>query len=317
MTSVRTIGTRFSPNTVGGGTKLEGRLLRSTRGADRGWPDVVGRVAFFAAGATGIALWTGFTGMLAVTLPVAVVAGLILLVFVPSRIRRDMDAKRLRTAHPDEPWRWDHRWDQRGARDDSTPAEAATSFAAALFMTVFGAGFTGAGLWFFITGDTRRRLFALPFIVFGLLFDYVVVRLFLDGSRLTARRVKYGPGAASFDRFPFRRGGRLRLHVQAPPALPRQALVTATLRCIQERHEITATTEDRSRFHCYEVYRDTGPVEQIDTVPGARTLRVTFSLPADAPLTELSAYPCRYWEVELQAATEGVDYAARFLVPVY
>jgi hypothetical protein len=317
MTSVRTVGARYVPSIVEGGTKLEGRLLRSTRGADRGWPDVVGRVAFFAAAATGVALWTGFTGMLAVTLPVAVVAGLIVLAYVPRTIRRDMDANRLRVAHPDEPWRWDHRWDERGSGDDSTAAEAATSFAAALFMTVFAAGFTAAGVWFLITGDTRSRLFALPFVVVGLVFDYVVIRLFVDGGRLTARRVKYGGGLASFHRFPFRRGGPLRLHVQAPPALPRHAFVTATLRCVQERHEITGTSEDRSRFHCYEVYRDTAPVDQVDAAPGARTLRVIFSLPVDVPATELSAYPCRYWEVELEACTEGVDYRARFLVPVY
>jgi hypothetical protein len=305
------------PPVVVGGVKLPGRLVRSRRSATGGWPAVFSQIAFLAAAATGFALWTGFTDMARVTLPVALVAAVVSLVHAVRRIPRNAYNARLRAAHPAEPWRWDHPWDQRGSRDESTPAEAATSFAAALIMTVFAAGFTGAGFWFLVTGDTRRKLFALPFVVIGLVFDYVVVRLFLDAGRLTARRLKYGRVAASFDRFPFRRGEQLRLHVAAPPSLPRHALVTTTLRCIQEGHDGSGAHEDRSRLHCYEVYRDTAPAEQIDAAPGTRAMRVTFSLPADTHPTELSAYPCRYWEVELEAATEGIDYRARFLVPVY
>jgi hypothetical protein len=51
--------------------------------------------------------------------------------------------------------------------------------------------------------------------------------------------------------------------------------------------------------------------------PGTRAIRVTFSVPADVPATDLSSYACRYWDVDVEAGTDGVDYAARFLVPVY
>jgi hypothetical protein len=44
---------------------------------------------------------------------------------------------------------------------------------------------------------------------------------------------------------------------------------------------------------------------------------VRFPIPPDAPTTELGARPPRYWELELSAEVPGVDFGARFLVPVY
>jgi hypothetical protein len=55
----------------------------------------------------------------------------------------------------------------------------------------------------------------------------------------------------------------------------------------------------------------------IDAGSGIRALRIAFAVPADIPTTDLASRPCRYWEVDVDAATDGVDYSARFLVPVY
>jgi hypothetical protein len=68
---------------------------------------------------------------------------------------------------------------------------------------------------------------------------------------------------------------------------------------------------------CFEVYRDSAPAELVGAGAGRQALRVSFAIPADVPVTDLASRPCRYWELDVEAATDGVDYGARFLVPVY
>jgi hypothetical protein len=85
----------------------------------------------------------------------------------------------------------------------------------------------------------------------------------------------------------------------------------ATLRCIEERFEVRQTGKNRVRVSVpYELYRDEAAV-----APGEPSLR--FELPENVPGTRLAAQPPRYWELELAAEAPGVDFGARFLVPVY
>jgi hypothetical protein len=225
--------------------------------------------------------------------------------------------RRLRAAHPAEPWRWDYVWDERGITDDYARYNAATSIAAIAVLGVFAVAASGFSIAALLSGHRSLQLFAVPFVVVALLLDYAVLRGLFDVARLIAGRLKYGRGVASFDRFPFRRGETLRLHVRAPRALPRHAVVTATLRCVQERLAPVGTLQRQPRIECFELYRDVAPAEVVDAASGARAIRVTFSVPADVPATDFSSYPCRYWEVDVEASTDGVDYAARFVVPVY
>jgi hypothetical protein len=219
--------------------------------------------------------------------------------------RRD----RLRSAHPDEPWRWDHTWDERGSTDD-TSDRAGSLLVGAFVMLVFMAPFHWIG---FVAG---RGL--VMFGVIALLFDAVALALIARAVYLLMRRWKYGRTRARFARFPFRPGSTVEIHVEAPVALPQHAVVTATLRCVQERYVRSGTGEEASlSVACYEKYRDVTPAPFASTAGGGRALRVRFELPRDVPSTDLSSRACRYWELEVEAATDGVDYRARYLVPVY
>jgi hypothetical protein len=147
------------------------------------------------------------------------------------------------------------------------------------------------------------------------MLDVALLAVLGRGGYLLARRIKYGVARAVYGRFPFRPGTTLELHVEAPAALPQHAVATATLRCVEERYPPDRNGRKQAFVLCYEVYRDTAPAKPVGG--GVRTLRVRFDLPRDVPVTDLSSRPGRYWEVELEAATDGVDYAARFMVPVY
>ena len=70
---------------------------------------------------------------------------------------------------------------------------------------------------------------------------------------------------------------------------------------------------------CYQLYQDSLEIQGIGELRAINPdLKVAFSLPDDrAAETCLSGMPCRYWELEINAKTLGIDYSETFLVPVY
>jgi hypothetical protein len=264
-----------------------------------------------------VALWVDAVPVLTAALAVAVLGAGASLFHIVRRVRRDVKMHQLRAAHPAQPWRWDHAWDERGTRDDDTMRRARQQIVGGILLALLAVPASAFSVAALVAGPTSLGAFAVPFIALALVLDAVMVHLFVEGARLAARRLRYGCGVAAFEGFPFQRGERLCLHVVAPRALPRDAHVTATLRCVQERLVTVGADDDSTRLQPFEVYRDTAPAELLDAGPSRRALRVTFAVPSDAPATDLASYPCRYWEVDVEATTDGIDYGGRFLVPVY
>lgn len=317
------IRSKFPPVEIEGGpagVQLSGRQSRSAT-TIHGWPSLILGLPFVGVGLTIIAVAAGYitirhsggrhvpSWFLATIGAVFAWAGLSFVVHGLRGARRTARSQRLRATHPGEPWRWDHAWDERGSTDD-TGARAGQSLYAAVFMSVFLAPFHWIG---FVAPDGM-----LMFGIVALLFDIAIVALIGRAVYLFARRLKYGSGRALFNRFPFRPGSTLELHVEAPRALPQHAVANATLRCIQERYVRSGSGEDATvSVECFGLYRDVAPAPWASAGAGVRSLRVRFDLPRDVPITDLASRPCRYWEVDVEASTDGVDYAARYLVPVY
>jgi hypothetical protein len=306
---------------VTGGVALPNRPARGGATTVHGWPAVFVGTLLTGVGLGLAALFMGFVApgavrvrelpprILALVGALFALAGASVAAHGVAGVRRMARVTRMRAAHPGEPWRWDHAWDERVTRDD-TGARGRHFAVAAMFLFAFLTPFHWIGFF-------GPRL-ALPFGLVALFFDLIGVGLLVAAGYFVARRLKYGPGVARFGHFPFRRGSTLELHVEAPPALPQHALATATLRCVQERYVTTGSGKDRSTtVQCFEIYRDTAPAELTGGGGGRRALRVSFAIPADAPATDLASRPCRYWEVDVEAITDGVDYGVRFLVPVY
>ena len=219
-----------------------------------------------------------------------------------------------------EPWRWDYEWDERHSLDDDTARRARFYVGMGVGLLALLAPWLFISIGLVVTGAPLiMTAIAVPFALIGLLFVIIAVVVLMSGLKLVWRRLKYGQGTAVFARFPFRVGGELELRIQAPRSLPQHAMVTTTLRCIQEEYVTTKKRDGEidTSVECFEVFRATGVAEQVNSSADARSLRVRFAIPADAPTTDLATRPCRYWEVDVNAATDGVDYAARFLVPVY
>jgi hypothetical protein len=90
------------------------------------------------------------------------------------------------------------------------------------------------------------------------------------------------------------------------------------LRFIEEVYETRQRgNKKESRVVCYQIYHE-GRTLKGREVSASGKLSLEWNLPGEAELTStLSQRPARFWELEVNSDTPGVDYYSRFLLPVY
>jgi hypothetical protein len=244
---------------------------------------------------------------------VSFILGCVLLAAAPPRALRARRARRLARSRPSEPWRADHRWDPRGARDD-TLQRALRSLAGAVVMGLLVVPFN----W--LAFGPGRQLPTLGRLFYGLvtgIFDALIVGLLGYGIYLLLRLARHGGSALRFERFPFLLGERLAADLEAGRAGRGVESLQATLRCVEETYESEPGDESASTV-CWQLYAERRDVPRAP-VPGSTgwRARIEFDLPSVPLGTRLSARPPRYWELQVRAPDAGDDYAASFLLPVY
>jgi len=299
--------------TPSAGVVLRNRTARSTNTL-QGWLAVLLGVPFVGCGVAVALLIAGKVGIEnggRLNMPPPVVGamgatfalvGLSLIVYgVSATVRRArMPARRARYAG--QPWMWDYAWDRRGGRDE-TRGEIARALWVASFVELFLVPFH----WVAFLSPDRPVIFQ----VVTVLFDAAMLGVVGRAAYLAARGLRYGPSRLRFASFPYARGAEAVLDLTGVSPRARRHPITATLRCVQERYETRRSGGDTERTTvCYELSRDVRTV-----APGEPTVR--FPIPADAPPTTLGERPPCYWELELEADVPGIDFGARFLVPVY
>lgn len=219
---------------------------------------------------------------------------------------RGWRSHRLLAEHPDEPWLADHPWDRQLAKDRAQGLLG--PFGAALFMTLFMSIFNS----FIFFGPDDVPVFAM--VIVGI-FDLLLLLVWGNAFYVLGRRLKYGEGQLRLGSFPFFAGQPLRVTAELPRALRDFPQLKATLRYVEQVWETTGSGKNRSRsLVAYERWAEE-KVLPADWV--GREVELEFQVPAGAPPTDLSASPARYWELQLDAETPGIDYHALFLVPVY
>lgn len=217
---------------------------------------------------------------------------------------------RWREANPREPWAWDHAWDPYGSPDDSgRTIGRLVGFAIISAMLLLPFNWVS-----FFSAESETG-----FKVITALFDALVLGTSAWAVYLMARRMKYGVGVLRFRRFPLLTGGEVEVMLARSGPLATLPALQATLRCVQERYEVTRRRGKRqSRVVSYEVWSETRESEAGDGRQSSeRDFTWRFVVPSDVPGTSLSERPPRYWEVEIRAEMPGVDYRGVFLVPVY
>lgn len=212
---------------------------------------------------------------------------------------------------PVEPWREDHPWDPRWAEDELSEK--------------IGSG----GLGHFLTLGFFTPIFVLGVLgsdgdgcIVAILVVIAVVYLgsFFSWLYRLLRRLKYGAPRLRLGTCPFVLGRKMDVLVTNVRGLATARKIAAILRCVEERDEEVKsggrTTTKRETFALWTA-RAEFP-EPRKALRQRRDLPLAFDLPQDPGLaTQLSSERPRYWELDVEGDAPGIDFHARFLVPVY
>ena len=218
--------------------------------------------------------------------------------------------KARRQRYPHEPWRVDYAWDPAGASHNpgsSLPGQ----LVATVFMTLLLAPFN----YFAFYAPERDMPFWASAVV--VLFDVVLVLVVVGMVLTVVQQAKYGRARLAFQSFPFFLGDTLTARLGTSRAIGEFKKLTFTLRCTQE---LTVTSRRGTRTSiqtvCDQLWAD--EVEhQGGSLREGNEVVVRFDLPEGDYGTHLSEPPARYWELSVVADTPGLDFSAKFLVPVY
>jgi hypothetical protein len=217
--------------------------------------------------------------------------------------RRQREADRLRAAHPAEPWRWRPDW-AAGRVTDSSRAGLAIAWGFAGFWNLLSWPAVAAALT-----ETDG-----PPLLLIALFPLVGLGLLVWAGRLTIRYRTFGTSVLEFGDMPgvIGRGFRGVVRVQGSPPAPR---FDALLRRIERRTSGSGRSRTTTESIAWEERTAVTPRREA----GGVVVPVAFRIPASEPPTDAdpSANPRTLWRLELAADVPGVDYHARFDVPVF
>jgi len=219
-------------------------------------------------------------------------------------------ARKRREQHPLEPWFWDYPWDSRRAESGGL-GPAIQSFVAFLFLSLFLSLFNW---WAFFSDEGPW-----PVKLFMIFFDLIALAVLFGAIYLLFQYLKYGKSRLHFARFPFRPGRSVEAGLEAGSKLAAAETIDLTLRYIEEVTETTGTGKNRSTtqvLYCLHEVKQQLRAGQFDSNSGV-DIPIQLRLPSGDYSNRLLETPRRYWELEVKADTPGIDYSARFLLPVY
>lgn len=292
--------------------RLKGRTPRAKPATSPGCMAVIS-LPFIAAGVAIIGAATGWLPTKATSDSPAWVMGAGGVIFAAAgvlvlcgAIRQLLENSRksgLRRARPGEPWLVDYPWSARSATDGNAGI-AASGFLAFLFLQVFLIPFNW---WAFFSSHGN-------FFVIGVVGVFDVVSFFMLGHAgyHALRVLKYGTSTLTFHRFPFFLGETVEASFRTSADVRQLKRLVFTLRCLREQVDAQAVGTGVT-MAIFEIWREERVVE-----PPSREIPVSFRLPAEAHFsTTLAIATPRYWELEVEGEAPGVDFGARFLLPVY
>lgn len=219
-------------------------------------------------------------------------------------------ARRRKKEHPREPWHWDHSWDSSRAEHGSLGA-AVQGIGGFVLTQAFLAPFHWMA---FFSGKDN-----LPVLIVTLIVDLVSLSALWKALYQLLQHLKYGTSRFHFSRFPFRPGETVEGGLEVSRKIAAGSGLSLTLRYIEEIIETTGSGRSRRSepvlYRLQEVRQEISPA-QFDA-GSALDIPISVRLPPGDLSNRLLDTPRRYWELEVKAETPGIDYVARFLLPVY
>jgi hypothetical protein len=225
-------------------------------------------------------------------------------------------ARKRKEEHPLEPWYWDYDWDSRWSESGGLRG-VFQAFLAFLFLSAFLSIFNW---WAFFSDEGPW-----PVKLIVGLFDLIDLLVLWGAVYGLFQYFKYGKSRFHFARFPFRPGHSVEGGLEAGRAIAAAPSISLTLRYIEEVMETrrprgyvspsrSKTTTQQVSYLLHEVKQELNAAQFGNAELG---IPIQIRLPAGEFSNRLAETPRRYWELEVKAETPGIDYAARFLLPVY
>jgi hypothetical protein len=205
-----------------------------------------------------------------------------------------------------EPWRWDNRWDSRGARPDAPGRSFAGFLGGILFLLLIGVFNV---MWTVSKDFSAWVVVTIVLVVFDALAVLMIASILLT----IVQRVRAGSPRLSWTKFPFFTGERFEASFVSGHSLPVTGPVRATLRCVEQVVEDGGN--GRPEACPYAIYAHSQTFEP----PGGRlsTFDVSFDVPGNVPGTDLSGDKPTYWLLEIRAPLHGPDFSTQFLIAIY
>ena len=224
---------------------------------------------------------------------------------------RDLQvASELQSAAPGRPWMWRPDWAA------GYSVEALREGHQRLWLWTIGWGLiTASILWEARKGmppDVPGLRIVVAAVVLG-----AIVLLSITGYR-TLRTWRYGNVRLYLHANPYRPGGTVSATLKATSELAPTGPMKATLAYVHE----WVTTSDRGVTFTHEniLWSDTCSIETAAMKMSSGTVEVPihFKLPNDAESTDDAIHSNRhYWRIEPEAPVKGIDFKARFEIPVW
>lgn len=267
-----------------------------------GWVIVIGVRALMRHAPTTEWLVPMGVGLAFVAVPVTMVAA------AASMQRRAAAAAALREQHPDAPWLWRREWAEGVLLDQLAPG--------ALFLFLFALVWNGISIPLLVVVFRNAQRHD-PKILFALLFPAIGVGLIAAAGYQILRRQKYGVSRCRLDRVPVTPGSEFRGEIET--RIEETAGHGVVLRLTSIRRTTTGSGKNRSTTEAI-LWRDEQTVGSawLARSPVGTRVPFRFTLPADAqPTDERNPSDVFLWRLDVSADVEGIDFAARFELPVF
>lgn len=147
-------------------------------------------------------------------------------------------------------------------------------------------------------------------VLIGLLFPLVGLGIFIAAMRATIRAFRFHRSTLVLTHAPVPVGGALRAHVEVPYApLANATAIIARLTSIHRKRSGKSTTD----VILWQDEQEVG-TGALGRIPNGVSIPVFFRVPKDSEPTGPS--PLVFWHLTVDAEVPGVDYSAKFEVPV-
>jgi len=224
--------------------------------------------------------------------------------------RKNKTKQTLKLKHPNEPWLLEKKWSEGRVKDGNK-----TSL---IFFVIFALFWNGIS-WITTIAAYRDGVFSEKLGVAAIISIFPLIGLFL--IRLAIHQFlkykKYGTSIFELAEVPGFIGGTLGGVIFTKVNVVPEDGFKLALKCIQKR---TTGSGKNSSTHTHTLWENSSVVKK-DALAEDRSqsaIPVLFDIPFDTrPTQVVSPREVIYWELSVNAATPGVDFAATFIVPVF